>query len=75
MSANGPLWPTVVLAVATGAAATAPRPALEALMPALVQTPEELTRASAAWGAIDNAGFLLGGGQAPPPYPPSGRAR
>ncbi len=62
MGANGPLWPIVVLAAITGAAATAPRPALEALMPALAQTPEELTRATAAWGAIDNAGFLLGGG-------------
>ena len=62
MGANGPLWPIVVLAAVTGAAATAPRPALEALMPALAQTPAELTRANAAWGAIDNAGFLLGGG-------------
>lgn len=62
MSADGPFWLIVVLAAATGAAATAPRPALEALMPALAQSPKELTQASAAWGAIDNAGFLLGGG-------------
>jgi hypothetical protein len=62
MIADGPFWPIIVLAAATGAAATAPRPALEALMPGLAQSPEELTRASAAWGAIDNAGFLLGGG-------------
>jgi MFS family permease len=62
MGADGPFWTIVLLAAATGAAATAPRPALEALMPALARSPEELTRASAAWGAIDNAGFLLGGG-------------
>jgi hypothetical protein len=62
MSSHGRLWPIVLLAAATGAAATAPRPALEALLPALAKTPEELTRATAAWGAIDNAAFLLGGG-------------
>lgn len=62
MVAHGPLWPIVVLAAVMGAAATAPRPALEALLPALATTPEGLTRATAAWGAIDNGGFLLGGG-------------
>ena len=62
MTAHGGLWPIIVLAAATGIAATAPRPALEALLPALAKTPEELTRATAAWGAIDNGGFLLGGG-------------
>jgi MFS family permease len=62
MTAHGSLWPIVVLAAITGAAATAPRPALEALMPALAKTPEELTHATATWGAIDNTGFLLGGG-------------
>ena len=62
MTAHGTLWPIVLLAAATGAAATAPRPALEALLPALARTPEELTHGTAAWGAIDNAGFLIGGG-------------
>ncbi len=62
MTSHGDLWPIIVLAAATGAAATAPRPALEALLPALARTPEELTNATAVWGAIDNGGFLLGGG-------------
>jgi MFS family permease len=62
MTAHAALWPIIVLAAATGAAATAPRPGLEALLPALAKTPEQLTRATAAWGAVDNAGFLLGGG-------------
>jgi MFS family permease len=52
----------VVLAGASGAAATAPRPALEALMPALADSPDALTRATAVWSATDSAGFLLGGG-------------
>lgn len=62
MTAHGSFWPIVLLAALTGVAATAPRPALEALLPALATTPEELTRATAVWGAIDNGGFLLGGG-------------
>lgn len=62
MTTHGPLWPIIVLTAGAGAAAAAPRPALEALLPALAKTPEELTRATAIWGAIDNAGFLLGGG-------------
>ena len=62
MTAHGSLWPIILFAAATGIAATAPRPALEALLPAVAKTPEDLTRATAAWGAIDNGGFLLGGG-------------
>ena len=62
MSIDGALWPIVVLAAASSAAATVPRPALEALMPALASTPDELVRATAAWSATDNLGFLLGGG-------------
>ena len=45
-----------------GAAAAAPRPALQTMMPALARSPEELTRATAWWGALDGAGFLLGSG-------------
>jgi predicted MFS family arabinose efflux permease len=52
----------VVLAALSSIAAIAPRPALQALMPALASSPDELTRATAMWGAIDNFGFLLGGG-------------
>ncbi|MEA2159082.1 MAG: hypothetical protein QOD66_1462 [Solirubrobacteraceae bacterium] len=53
-----------VFAAAVGAVGTAPRPALQALMPALAKTPDELTGATAAWSAIDNIGFLLGSGAA-----------
>jgi hypothetical protein len=49
------------LAAARSAVGTAPRPALVALMPALADSPEQLTRATALWGACDNGGFLLGG--------------
>jgi hypothetical protein len=59
---NASLALIVVLGAISSAAATAPRPALQALMPALADSPEELIRATAAWGAIDNGSFLLGGG-------------
>jgi len=62
MSVHGALWPVILFAAARSAAATAPRPALEALMPALASTPDELVRATAAWSAIDSAGFMIGGG-------------
>jgi MFS family permease len=62
MSIHGALWPVILFAAARSAAATAPRPALEALMPALASTPDELVRATAAWSAIDSAGFMIGGG-------------
>jgi MFS family permease len=52
----------VVLSAIGSAAATALRPALQASMPALAGTPEELTRATAWWSVIDNGGFLLGAG-------------
>ncbi len=60
--AGGSLVAIVVLAAVTSAVGTAPRPALQALMPALAVSPEELTHATAIWGAVDNVGFLLGGG-------------
>jgi MFS family permease len=60
--ADASLVSVVLLAGVSGAAATAPRPALEALMPALADSPDALTRATAVWSATDNAGFLLGGG-------------
>jgi MFS family permease len=60
--AGAPLAAIVVAVAFAGALATAPRPALQAQMPALAQTPDELTRATAAWGALDAGGFLLGSG-------------
>lgn len=59
---GGSLAVIVALAALGSVAATATRPGLEALLPALAQTPAELTVATAAWSAVDNAGFLLGAG-------------
>lgn len=64
MGVNGALGPIILVAAISGGAATAPRPALEALMPGLATTPDELVAATAAWSAIDSAGFLLGAGGA-----------
>lgn len=52
----------VALAAGSSVVATAPRPALQALMPAFAGSPEELSRATGIWSAVDKAGFLLGGG-------------
>lgn len=50
---------TMVLASAVG---TPCRPALQSVLPALARTPDELTRATAAWSAVDSVGFLAGAG-------------
>jgi MFS family permease len=60
--ADASLLAILVLVAIGGAAATAPRPALQTMMPALAGSPEELTRATAWWGALDSVGFLLGSG-------------
>ena len=60
--AGAPLGAIVVMVAFAGALATAPRPALQAQMPALARTPDDLTSATAAWGALDSGGFLLGSG-------------
>jgi MFS family permease len=60
--AHSSLVAIIALAAIGGAAATALRPALQALMPALASSPDELTRATAAWSVIDNGGFLIGAG-------------
>jgi hypothetical protein len=52
----------VVPTVGFSIASRIPRPALQALMPALAADPQELTHATAVWGAIDNGAFLLGTG-------------
>jgi len=60
---GGGSLPAIAALTAVGSVtAAAPRPALQALMPALANSPEELTRATALWSAGDNGGFLLGGG-------------
>ena len=52
----------VVLAALSSATATATRPGLQALMPALAPSTFELIRATAAWSATDSIAFMLGGG-------------
>ncbi len=57
--------PLVLIALATvcgSTTASAPRPALESLIPALATHPDEVTRASAHWAAADNGGALIGSG-------------
>lgn len=60
--AGASLVPIAALAAVSSAAATASRPGLQAMMPALSRTPAELIGATAVWSAIDNAGFLIGAG-------------
>ena len=62
MARSGSIWLPAVLSGAVGVLAVAPRPALQALLPALAATPAELTVATAAWSAVDSTGFLIGGG-------------
>ena len=60
--ADAPLWAVGLAVALTGATVSAPRPALQTLIPALARTPQELTRATAAWSALDSLGFMLGSG-------------
>ena len=60
--ASAPFAVIVPAVALVGALAAAPRPALQAQLPALARTPDELTHATAAWSALDNVGFLLGSG-------------
>lgn len=59
---HAPVWSVGVLAAVSAAAATTPRPGLQALLPALADSPEEVVVASAVWGAVDNTAFLIGAG-------------
>jgi MFS family permease len=59
---NAGLGGIVVLACLSSVVATAPRPALQSIMPALATSPDELGQATGIWSAVDSAGFLLGGG-------------
>jgi len=52
----------VAVIVAVSVLGAPPRPALEALLPALARTPGDLVRATALWSAGDSAGFLVGAG-------------
>ncbi len=59
---HGPLVLIAVLTALGSAPASAARPALQALIPALARHPDEVTRASALWAAADNAGTVIGCG-------------
>lgn len=61
---HGSLVGIVVLAAISAGAATAARPGLQALMPAVARSTLELIRATAAWSATDSIAFMLGGGAA-----------
>ncbi|HET9093626.1 MAG TPA: cyclic nucleotide-binding domain-containing protein [Solirubrobacteraceae bacterium] len=57
--------PLALIALATvcgSTTASAPRPALESLIPALATHPDEVTRTSAHWAAAENGGALIGSG-------------
>ena len=60
--ADLPLVAVVATLVLGGFAGAPVRPALQVILPALAKTPTELTRATAAWSAMDSVGFLVGAG-------------
>lgn len=62
VSAGGSDWWVYALAVVAAVVATAFRPAQAALLPALADTPEQLTAANAISGTIEGAGYFLGPG-------------
>lgn len=62
IAVRAPLWTIVAMTALSAMVATAARPGLEALLPALADTPAELTVATSAWSAADNGGFLIGSG-------------
>jgi MFS family permease len=59
---RAPVWSVGLLAAVSAGAATTPRPGLQALLPALADSPEEVAVATAMWAAVDNTAFLIGAG-------------
>jgi MFS family permease len=59
---RSPLVLIAALTICGSATASAPRPALETLMPALARTPEEVARAAGLWSMAENGGALIGCG-------------
>ncbi len=62
MIERAPLPVIAALTVCGAVTSSAPRPALETLMPALAATPAEVTRAAGLWAAAENGGGLIGCG-------------
>jgi MFS family permease len=60
--ADAGLIALIVPLAVISAASTPTRPALQSILPALARTPAELTKATAVWSGVDNAGFLAGAG-------------
>jgi MFS family permease len=58
--ADTPAWPVFVLAGAASLASAAFRPAQNAWMPALADSPEELTAANGASSTLESLSFFLG---------------
>jgi MFS family permease len=59
-AAGQSVWPIFALAVLTGVVSTAFQPAEGALLPSLVDTPEELTAANAVMNTIASVGMFAG---------------
>jgi MFS family permease len=59
-AAGQSVWPVFALAVLTSIASTAFQPAQGALLPSLVETPEELTAANAVMNTVASVGMFAG---------------
>jgi predicted MFS family arabinose efflux permease len=60
VAAGAPLALVLVLAALFTIVATAHKPAQASLLPALVETPQQLAASNAVWSAVDNGAFLAG---------------
>jgi len=59
-AAGGPAWPVFVLAISSTVVSGSYGPAQAALMPSLVESPEELTAANLVGNTISSAGMFAG---------------
>jgi MFS family permease len=59
-AAGSSIWPVLALAVAASIVSTVFGPALGALLPSLVETPEELTAANAVMNTVASVGMFAG---------------
>lgn len=59
---HSPLPLIALLTVCGSLTSSAPRPALQALIPALADSPDQVTRAVGLWSTAENGGALIGSG-------------
>ncbi|MGH2861435.1 MAG: cyclic nucleotide-binding domain-containing protein, partial [Solirubrobacteraceae bacterium] len=59
---HSPLPLIALFTVGGSVTSSAPRPALQTLIPALADTPDEVTRAVGLWSMAENGGALIGSG-------------